>query len=194
MADAVATFPTNRFAVQDRQTFERWLDARIRPNLNDDLTVHWSDGMVLLGAYDSPPNHDCDTDEDLDFMAELATHLAPGSVALLPVAGHEKLRSVFDTAEAVDAKGRRTSLDLHDIIARRRRPRMDNHRAPRRVNDTRTGQENTMPRTLTLAGNTERPPATHSSAEAEPAASLVGHRYASGPADTPFHPDDPRWS
>lgn len=118
MSDAVATFRTNRFAVEDRAAFETWLDTRIRPNLDDDLTVDWKDGMVLLGAYASPPNHNWDTGEDLDLMAELAPHLAPGSVALLLIAGHEKLRSVFGLAEAVDAQGHRTSLDLHDIMKR----------------------------------------------------------------------------
>ncbi len=119
MANYICTARTNYFAVKNKKHFLAWVAQR-------DITAVRSEerpGQFALFPGESDdgnalPNHDHETDDEIDFVAELARHLRKGSVAVIVQAGAERLRYVGAHATAVAADGRRVDLDLNEIYAR----------------------------------------------------------------------------
>ncbi len=57
-------------------------------------------------------------DRDIDFLAELASHLAPGWVAIIQEIGYEKYRYLVGCAFAVNSKGRVRQISIESIYGR----------------------------------------------------------------------------
>ena len=113
MADYIAHFRTNAFWTKDPVAFIDWvatipgLEAhRKDPERDDSAFTLYCDG--------SEPQF---TEDDvmIDLSVELAKHLADNEVAILIETGHEKLRYLVGTAQAVHADGRTIALSLCDI-------------------------------------------------------------------------------
>ena len=113
MADYIAHFRTNSFQTKDPAAFVDWV-ATI-----PGLEAHKSDPERKDSAFTiyregSEPQF---TEDDvmIDLSVELAKHLADGEVAILMEIGHEKLRYLVGTAQAVHSDGRSIALSLCDI-------------------------------------------------------------------------------
>lgn len=123
MADFHGSARSNYFRVKDEAGFRQWVATR-------GLEV-WEKGSVgqeprffaIAPARDSDngmfPEWDYDEAEDewheVDFAAEVADHLAEGSVAILMMVGSEKLRYLRGCAWAIRAGGGVLRMDLDEI-------------------------------------------------------------------------------
>ena len=136
MANYYGQFRSNYFKVKDAEAFLAWA-ARI------DVTVHegckaereGTFGVFTSDNSDSgsvPCYESLDTDveekpegwtdeefaeemREFDFLEELATHLAPGEVAIVMETGAEKLRYLNGWAGAINSEGERIDINLSDI-------------------------------------------------------------------------------
>ena len=115
MANYYATSRTNTFQVKDAAAFRAWA-AKLGIRVHE---REGGEGFVLdpgdgndSGIF---PGYDAGTGEEIDFVGELAGHLAIASVAVIVEAGAEKLRYVHGHAVAVNSKGEQVHLDLGDI-------------------------------------------------------------------------------
>lgn len=115
MANYYCTSRTNYFRVKDATKFTAWA-------AHHELTVHPQEGAsdhFALAPNDSDngafPDLDHETDEEIDFAAELATHLDESSVAVLLETGAEKLRYLHGHATAINAQGDSVQICLDDI-------------------------------------------------------------------------------
>ena len=103
MANYYGVFRSNRFRVRDRDRFHAWAETI------PDLAVIDEDGRVLLvpsewsGGYGLPGLRETGDGEHeaIEFVDELAPHVAPGAVAVLVEAGSEKLRYLTGIALAI---------------------------------------------------------------------------------------------
>lgn len=113
MATYFGTARTNYFHVKDKLAF----DAFIENFYGIDVVTKDGDstGFIALLFEDGPPSWDPDTEDEIDFMDELAPHLADGSVAIMMEAGAEKLRYVNGYAIAINNKGERKDISLNAI-------------------------------------------------------------------------------
>lgn len=123
MANYIATTRSNYFRVKDMGAFEAWCEKRQL----ESLSRMTADGSIVYAIsanneFDCAgwPRFDFDDDMEIDFAAEVATHLDPRDIAILYEVGAEKLRYVTAIAVAVHADGRTVQLRLHDIHARAR--------------------------------------------------------------------------
>lgn len=115
MSNYAATSRTNYFHVEDEAAFREWadhLELEIMTDIDDP-------GAVAIAATNSDngtwPANDPDTGAEIDFVAQLTSHLQPGQVAILMEAGHERLCYVAGYAIAVDHTGDRIQIALSDI-------------------------------------------------------------------------------
>jgi hypothetical protein len=116
MANYSCAARTNYFRVKDVAAFRNWAERR-------EIEVHAKEGdseRFCLSPGSSTdagdfPSMDEHTTEDIDFLAELAPHLHPDSVAILMEAGSEKLRYLSAFAVAINAAGERVDVSLEDI-------------------------------------------------------------------------------
>lgn len=104
---------TNYFRVKDEAAFRAWADRR-GVEIAESFAVHPGAFAVFARDGEAFPNSDDDGNE-VDFVAEIAGHLASDSVAVLFEVGAEKLRYLVGMAVAVNAEGQRVALDLGDI-------------------------------------------------------------------------------
>lgn len=103
MANYYGVFRSNRFHVRDRDRFHAW--AETIPDLDvleEDgrmllVPSEWSDGGGLPGLRETGDGEH----EGIDFVDELAPHVAPGAVAVLVEAGSSRLRYLTGTALAI---------------------------------------------------------------------------------------------
>lgn len=117
MANYVLTCRSNYFRVRDPKRFERWcsffgLDhwtEKSLPGCEDDFYAISNDNG------DGWPSSHPETDEELDFEAELSKHLDPRDVAILMQIGSERLRFVSGHASAIHADGRAVHVGLQSI-------------------------------------------------------------------------------
>ena len=119
MANWYGTSRSNYFRVKDEKAFTAFVGS-----LSLD---HWTnkDGLHAVapdGANDGywpsqiwHEDEDGEDYKDIDFVDELAPHLADGEVAVLMTAGSEKLRYVTGCAVAVKNDGSYVSIDIDDI-------------------------------------------------------------------------------
>ncbi|MFZ5497280.1 MAG: hypothetical protein ACOZE5_18310 [Verrucomicrobiota bacterium] len=119
MANFYCTARTNYFAVKNEKKFLAWVAQReitaVRSQEQSSQFALFPGESDDGGAF---PNYDCETDDEIDFVAELAGHLRKGSVAVIVEAGAEKLRYISAHATAVAADGRRVDMDLNEIYTR----------------------------------------------------------------------------
>ena len=119
MANYYATCRSNYFKVKDPVAFTSWC---LRCSL-EFFESERHDGLYAIASNDAdgagwPSQRDDAAGnelEEFDMVAELATHLSEGCVAILMESGHEKLRYVTGVAIAVNAKGQITQITLEDI-------------------------------------------------------------------------------
>lgn len=117
MANYYGVFRSNRFRVRDPKAFLAWADTIYALELHHEadgryllLQSEWSDGAGLPSTREVG-----DDDEDLDFITELAGHVAPGAVAVVIEAGSEKLRYLTGLAWAIRGGDRPEDADVERI-------------------------------------------------------------------------------
>ena len=108
MANIEAYARSNYFSV--KPSFAEWIKDY------DVEVINATDGTVCLLFNDGIPSWSPVTEDDIDFVGELAKHLTDGHVAILMEVGHEKLRSVYGYATAVHSDGKFLSVNLHEIV------------------------------------------------------------------------------
>lgn len=117
MADWYGASRSNYFRDKDKDAFLKFVDATGVKVFTDDQDLYavaaeggcWPDSIEKLYE-DGTEDY-----EDIDFVDELAPHLADGEVAVLMTAGAENLRYVTGYAVAVKNDGSRISVDIDDI-------------------------------------------------------------------------------
>lgn len=118
MANWVGTSRSNYFRVKDEDAFLKFADATgaevFIGDQNRYAVAATDDGFWPASIY---KQYEDGTDEyvDIDFVSELAPHLADGEVAVLMTAGAEKLRYVTGYAIAIKNDGSRMSVDINNI-------------------------------------------------------------------------------
>lgn len=117
MANYVPFARSNYFKVKDPAAFEafctKWGVELIRGGEGDELFGFFGhDDMGIPQGYFDPQQDDY---VDGDFMADLATHLAEGWVAIVREIGYEKMRYLVGYTVAVNSKGERREIGLDGI-------------------------------------------------------------------------------
>jgi sugar phosphate isomerase/epimerase len=122
MANYIPVARSSYYRVRDEAAFERWLRE------NELELVRSEQEPGLVGFVQGPGNedglprwrYDPETEEpyEVDFLGELAAHLAPGWVAVAMEVGHEAQRYLAGTAWAVNAQGERETVSLDEIYGR----------------------------------------------------------------------------
>jgi hypothetical protein len=123
MANYFAAARSSYFKVKDPKAFKAWAVSR---SLDAWGESEYADPKVFAIASADPDgagwpssvyNEEKDDFEEINFMAELATHLADRQVAILMEAGAEKLRYVNGCAIAVHANGKTAMVSLGDTYS-----------------------------------------------------------------------------
>lgn len=126
MANYYGASRTNYFRVKDETKFREWASGRNVEVIED--TSHDGKGrfcLLPIGCDDDTfQNYDNNTDPEVDMLAEISKHLAPGSVCVMMESGHEKLRYIIGWAEAINHRGKRVSVNLQDIFKLARKARL----------------------------------------------------------------------
>ncbi len=116
MANYYEKARTNYFKVKDIAAFNDWVNKFT----GLDVVVQKQEGTVsiLFDEESGVPSFYYDENDqeiEVDFMEELAKHLADDSVAVLEAVGSEKCRYLNGYAVAVNNKGESVSINL-DMI------------------------------------------------------------------------------
>lgn len=110
MANYYSSARTNYFRVKDTGAFMSWV-KEFEVNYGVEVASK-KDSFALLFDTDCgiPPFRD-----QIDFIDELATHLADNEVAVFLECGAEKLRYIFGCAVAVNNKLERRTINFDSI-------------------------------------------------------------------------------
>ncbi len=115
---------SNYFMVKDAGAFagfcKKWNVELIRGGDGDTLfgfLCPEAEEGIPLSVYDEAK----DEYVDGDFIADLATHLADGWVAIVREIGYEKLRYLVGYTVAVNSQGTKRSVDLNEIYRKARK-------------------------------------------------------------------------
>jgi hypothetical protein len=119
MATYTSSARTNYFRVKDVNAFNKW----IKQFSGLETIVQERQGTVGILFDDGVPTYrwgtiegdEIDSEVEIDFMEELALHLADEEVAVLQEVGAENLRFVNGYAIAVNNKGERRDISLENI-------------------------------------------------------------------------------
>lgn len=122
MANYYESARTNYFRVKDIPAFIAFMATVPGSEYHvgdtaDSFCVLFIEDGVPSERYLDKPNEFGDDYEEFDFMAELAPHLADGSIAVLQGSGREKLRYITGYAQAIDNTGKQVSVNIGDIYA-----------------------------------------------------------------------------
>lgn len=116
MANWYGTAHSNYFRVKEPNAFVQWTEQH---GLGVFRSERGPDVFAIHPGNDSDsggwPSYDMENDEELNLVAELARHLAPGQVAILLEVGAEKLRYLTGQAIAVNASGHVAEVTLQGI-------------------------------------------------------------------------------
>ena len=125
MANYEALARSNYFRVKDPEAFRQWCkDLGLEViTKKEEALFGW---MNTDGGIPSQRDNDqAEEEEDLDFFAELATHLHPGEVAVAHEIGHEKMRCLDAVAVAINSEGVSVQLSLDEIYEQAQALRAD---------------------------------------------------------------------
>jgi hypothetical protein len=121
MANWYGTARSNYFRVKDEAAFQAW--AKLRGL--EVLTKSAGDGEEPLYALVSNSDdgawptvefaEDSFEPIEINFSAEIASHLVDGEIAILMEAGSEKTRYISGSASAVNSTGEEVFISLDDI-------------------------------------------------------------------------------
>lgn len=116
MADFFVHTISNQFRVKDPAAFFAWCESR-ELTVDEQKDEETGDRYFILTARDNGTWPDADYDEEIeiDFRAELASHLHPGDVAVLLEIGNEPSRYIGGVATAIHPDGRVVRVALQDI-------------------------------------------------------------------------------
>ena len=116
MANYSCASRTNYFRVKDEPAFRAWAKHRGLEVAKGEAKHPGHFTLLPDQSGDgSFPTYDLEQDEEIDFIAELAEHLAADSVAVMLETGAEKLRYLIGYAVAVNAKGEQVHVTLDAI-------------------------------------------------------------------------------
>lgn len=113
MADFNGHLRSNSFLVKDQKIFEKWIGDISYGEI--ETFAYEEDGTVGFCGYCAVPSYDPETDEDINFLEILATHLQDEEVAIVFEVGSEKLRYLVGLAWAVDHTGEILEVNLNEI-------------------------------------------------------------------------------
>ena len=123
MANYICSARSNNFKVGRPQEFLDWIATMSDVDFveqDEDPAAKSMVGCLLCYGEGGWPcyvwDEETDTDRDIDFFAELAPFLAPGSIAVLMEVGSEKLRYLVGYAIAIRSTGETIELSLTDIF------------------------------------------------------------------------------
>jgi hypothetical protein len=124
MANYTSTARTNYFRVKDVDAFNKWIEqfggievVKKTIGLETGFGMLFDDGMPTVRweiDLDADGNEQ-EGDVDIDFMDELAEHLADDEVAIFQEAGAENMRYVNGHTIAINNKKEVRSINLDDI-------------------------------------------------------------------------------
>ncbi len=117
MANYVLTCRSNYFRVRDPNLFERWcsffgLEYWTGKEIPDCEDLAYAIAQTEGQGW---PSWHPETDDEIDFDAELAKHLDPRDIALLYQVGNEALRFISGHATAIHSDGRTVHVGLNTI-------------------------------------------------------------------------------
>jgi hypothetical protein len=115
MANYYATTRSNYFEVKNEEEFKSWCNRyNLQPISNNVRQMGFlGDGENGI-AWDLY-NAETDEYESINFLEELATHLANGQVAVIQEIGNEKMRYLVGQAWAVNNAGETVHINLDEI-------------------------------------------------------------------------------
>lgn len=118
MANYYCSSRTNYFRVKDVAAFRAWAERHgVEVHESAEHPGHFALAPSHSTDDGSFPSCDSEKEEDADFAAELAGHLAADSVAVILEAGAEKLCYITGYAIAINARGQRVEVSLESIYA-----------------------------------------------------------------------------
>jgi hypothetical protein len=124
MANYTSTARTNYFRVKDVDAFNKWIEqfggievVRKTIGLETGFGMLFDDGMptVRWEIETDADGNEQEGDVEIDFMDELAEHLADDEVAIFQEAGAENMRYVNGYSIAVNNKGERREISINNI-------------------------------------------------------------------------------
>lgn len=117
VADYCPFVRSNYFRVKDPEAFKSWCE-RLGLEVIEDGERPGLYGFIADGGIpDSRPDPETGEEEEIDFFAELAGHLAEGQVTEVREIGYEKMRYLIGVTHAVRWDGEVLEVSLDDIYA-----------------------------------------------------------------------------
>lgn len=117
MADYIPFVRSNYFQVKDPEAFRSWCEGLGLEVIQDEeqpgLYGFIADGGIPCARLD--PETGEEEEEEIDFFAELASHLSEGQVAEVREIGYEKMRYLIGITRAVRWDGEMLEVNLDDI-------------------------------------------------------------------------------
>lgn len=117
MADPVSYARTNWFRVKDEESFRAWAaeisGVRVVCTEGYFALIAEDDGGGFPSAYFDEKTQE---EYEFDIVAELSDRLAEDSVAVFVTVGHERMRSLWGFARAINSNGLEVSIDLDAIF------------------------------------------------------------------------------
>lgn len=115
MADYVPFVRSNYCQVKDPEAYKSWCTGLGLEVIQDEDNPELYGFISENGVPDTRWNPETEEEEEIDFYAELAGHLAEGQVAEVREIGHEKMRYLIGITTAVRSDGETIVLSLDEI-------------------------------------------------------------------------------
>jgi len=117
VADYRPLVRSNYFRVKDPGVFRSWCEGLGLEVIEDEEQPGLYGFIADEGIPDTRPDPETGEEEEIDFFAELAGHLAEGQVAEVREIGYEKMRYLVGVTYAVHWDGEVLEVSLDDIYA-----------------------------------------------------------------------------
>jgi len=120
MADYIPFVRSNYFRVKDPDTFKSWCEGLGLEVIESEDEPGLYGFIADEGIPDSrldPETGEEEEEEEINFFAELAGHLAEGQVAEVREIGYEKMRYLIGITRAVRWDGEMLEVSLDDIYS-----------------------------------------------------------------------------
>jgi hypothetical protein len=119
MANYEGASRTNYVQVKDEKAFLDWAN---KYGLTTSKNAQGAFAIFPNPDYDDFPStyydEELEDDIDINFDAELQSHLVDGEIVVVVHVGHEKLRYLNGVAYAMDNTGRSVSVSLSDVYTK----------------------------------------------------------------------------